>query len=61
MEELAKSGQMSADLDTIRNRVTELKTRLGSLQMEIRDYNVQMEQKVGLLMQILQTTSPGAG
>jgi len=51
----------SPDLDTIRNRVTELKTRLGSLQMEIRDYNQQMEQKVNLLMQILQTSSTPQG
>merc|ERR1719398_587598 len=46
------------DLDTIRSRVTELKTRLGSLQTEIRDYNQQMEQKVNLLMHILQTSVP---
>lgn len=55
------SKQQSPDLDTIRNRVTELKTRLGSLQMEIRDYNQQMEQKVNLLMQILQTSSSPQG
>jgi hypothetical protein len=47
----------SGDLDNIRNRVTELKTRLGSLQAEIRDYNQQMEQKVNILMHVLQTSS----
>ena len=50
-----------ADLDTIRGRVGELKNRLGSLQTEIRDYNHQMEQKVNLLMHILQTSGGGGG
>merc|ERR1712070_515174 len=48
------------DIDTIRNRVGELKSRLGALQNEVRDYNAQMEHKVDLLMQILQNSaSPG--
>jgi len=55
------SSQYNPDLDTIRSRVTELKTRLGSLQSEIRDYNQQMEQKVNLLMHILQTSAPPGG
>ena len=50
-----------ADLDTIRGRVGELKNRLGSLQTEIRDYNHQMEQKVNLLMHILQTSGGTGG
>lgn len=54
-------GQLNPDLDAIRNRVAELKTRLGSLQAEIRDYNQQMEQKVNLLMQILQASSTPRG
>mmetsp|Transcript_1549 Transcript_1549/g.2681 ORF Transcript_1549/g.2681 Transcript_1549/m.2681 type:complete len:392 (+) Transcript_1549:77-1252(+) len=61
VDDTAKTGQQSPDLDAIRSRVTELKTRLGSLQMEIRDYNQQMEQKVNLLLQILQTSSSPQG
>jgi len=57
---MADLQRYNPDLDTICGRVTELKTRLGSLQTEIRDYNQQMEQKVNLLMHILQTSStPG--
>ena len=48
------------DLDTIRGRVSELKSRLSTLQTEIRDYNQQMEQKVNILMHILQTSTAPA-
>ncbi|KAL3911727.1 MAG: hypothetical protein SGPRY_008586, partial [Prymnesium sp.] len=61
IEDLTKPSGSSPDLEAIRSRVTELKTRLGSLQLEIRDYNQQMEQKVNLLMQILQTSSTPHG
>jgi len=46
------------DMETIRSRVGELKSRLGSLQNEIREYNTQMEHKVNVLMQILQASTP---
>jgi len=55
----SKGGAAGApDMDSIKNRVGELKNRLGSLQAEIRDYNSQMEHKVNLLMQILQSSAP---
>jgi hypothetical protein len=55
-------GGGAPDMDSVKNRVGELKNRLGSLQAEIRDYNSQMEHKVNLLMQILQNSaaSPSA-
>jgi len=51
-------GSSPPEIDAIKNRVGELKNRLGSLQSEIRDYNTQMEHKVNLLMQILQSSAP---
>ena len=45
-----------SDIDSIRNRVGDLKNRLGSLQTEIRDYNQQMDHKVNLLLQVLQSS-----
>lgn len=51
-------GGGAPDMDSVKNRVGELKNRLGSLQAEIRDYNSQMEHKVNLLMQILQSSAP---
>lgn len=58
--EIGGGGKPSGthDIDSIKNRVGELKSRLGSLQSEIRDYNTQMEHKVNLLMQILQSSVP---
>ena len=61
--DISLSGQlMSApvdnpDLETIHTRVSFLKSRLGSLQTEIREYNQQMDHKVSLLMHILQTSA----
>jgi hypothetical protein len=54
-------GGGAPDMDSVKNRVGELKNRLGSLQAEIRDYNAQMEHKVNLLMQILQSSAPSPG
>lgn len=54
---IAPDGKSPQDLDTIRGRVSELKSRLSTLQSEIRDYNQQMEQKVNILMHILQTSA----
>lgn len=50
-----KPGNPPVDTDSIKTRVSELKSRLGSLQSEIREYNTQMEHKVNLLMHILQS------
>jgi len=59
---MSEGGEMKTpqDLDTIRGRVSELKGRLSTLQTEIRDYNQQMEQKVNILMHILQTSTAPA-
>lgn len=54
----ASVAKVLPDVEIIRSRVSELKTRLGLLQSEIRDYNAQIEHKVNLLMQILQSNTP---
>merc|ERR1712087_330512 len=48
--------KVSPDMDCIRTRVSELKSKLGALQSEIREYNSQMEHKVNMLMQLPGTT-----
>mmetsp|Transcript_60985 Transcript_60985/g.101385 ORF Transcript_60985/g.101385 Transcript_60985/m.101385 type:complete len:350 (+) Transcript_60985:104-1153(+) len=53
-----ETDKPSPDMDIIRNRVGELKSKLGALQSEIREYNSQLEQKVNMLMQIIQTATP---
>lgn len=60
MQAVGPDGKSPQDLDTIRGRVSELKSRLSTLQSEIRDYNQQMEQKVNILMHILQTSAAPA-
>mmetsp|Transcript_20500 Transcript_20500/g.48647 ORF Transcript_20500/g.48647 Transcript_20500/m.48647 type:complete len:267 (+) Transcript_20500:571-1371(+) len=60
MQQVGPDGKSPQDLDTIRGRVSELKSRLSTLQSEIRDYNQQMEQKVNILMHILQTSAAPA-
>ena len=60
LQQMGADGKSPQDLDTIRGRVSELKTRLSTLQSEIRDYNQQMEQKVNILMHILQTSAAPA-
>ena len=60
IQQMAADGKSPQDLDTIRGRVSELKNRLSTLQSEIRDYNQQMEQKVNILMHILQTSAAPA-
>eukprot|EP00900_Chrysochromulina_parva_P008720 jgi/Chrpa1/1784/Chrysochromulina_OHIO_Genome00008676-RA len=49
----AAATVVGPEIDMIRARVTELKAHLGGLQSEIREYNQQMEHKVGLLMHVL--------
>jgi len=60
LQQMGADGKSPQDLETIRGRVSELKTRLSTLQSEIRDYNQQMEQKVNILMHILQTSAAPA-
>ena len=58
LENDRNAAKKMPDIDWMRSRVGELKTRLGSLQTEIRDYNSQMEYKVDQLIQVIQCNAP---